>query len=131
MIQKINILQAILIILILALLTFSDLWSEVSGLVLAGITFIYVLSAVPIYYTKSKQLRLLLTVNSFLLLGLCLSFWELVFHLSLGIMFSVAVMQCLICFFLAKESSSDLQEELRHVSRHSCQALIKIVRYQA
>lgn len=24
-------------------------------------------------------------------------------------------MQCLICFFLAKESSSDLQEELRHV----------------
>jgi len=42
-------------------------------------------------------------------------FGELAFHLSLGIMFSVAVMQCLICFFLAKESSSDLQEELRHV----------------
>ncbi|MFZ1758926.1 MAG: hypothetical protein WAT96_07760 [Streptococcus suis] len=30
-------------------------------------------------------------------------------------MFSVAAMQCLICFFLAKESSSDLQEELRCV----------------
>ena len=42
-------------------------------------------------------------------------FGDLAFHLSLGIMFSVAVMQCLICFFLAKESSSDLQEELRCV----------------
>ncbi|NQR00954.1 hypothetical protein HO839_09690 [Streptococcus suis] len=42
-------------------------------------------------------------------------FGELAFHLSLGIMFSVAVIQCLICFFLAKESSSELQEELRHV----------------
>ncbi len=92
MIKKINILQALLIVLILILVTIFNLSSELYGLVLAGLTFIYVLSAVPIYYTKSKQLRLLLTVNSFLLLGLCLSFWELVFHLSLGIMFSVAVM---------------------------------------
>ncbi|HEL1961038.1 TPA: hypothetical protein TYI36_001500 [Streptococcus suis] len=115
MIQKITILQILLIVLILILGAFSTLPLELSGLVLAGLTFVYILSTVPIYYTKSKQLRLLLTVNSFLLLSLCLSFGELAFYLRLGIVFSVAVLQCLICFFLAKESSSDLQEELRHV----------------
>ncbi|MFI3160954.1 hypothetical protein ODU20_00980 [Streptococcus suis] len=115
MIQKITILQILLIVLILILGAFSTLLLEISGLVLAGLTFVYILSTVPIYYTKSKQLRLLLTVNSFLLLSLCLSFGELAFYLRLGIVFSVAVLQCLICFFLAKESPSDLQEELRHV----------------
>lgn len=115
MIQKITILQILLIVLILILGAFSTLPLELSGLVLAGLTFVYILSTVPIYYTKSKQLRLLLTVNSLLLLGWCLSFGELAFYLRLGIVFSVAVLQCLICFFLAKESPSDLQEELRHV----------------
>ncbi|HEM4090950.1 hypothetical protein [Streptococcus suis] len=115
MIQKITILQILLIVLILILGAFSTLPLELSGLVLAGLTFVYILSTVPIYYTKSKQLRLLLTVNSLFLLSLCLSFGELAFYLRLGIVFSVGVLQCLICFFLAKESSSDLQEELRHV----------------
>ncbi|HFH9917046.1 TPA: hypothetical protein ACGPAW_000869, partial [Streptococcus suis] len=64
MIQKITILQILLIVLILILGAFSTLLLEISGLVLAGLTFVYILSTVPIYYTKSKQLRLLLTVNS-------------------------------------------------------------------
>lgn len=115
MIQKITILQILLIVLILILGAFSTLPLELSGLVLAGLTFVYILSTVPIYYTKSKQLRLLLTVNSLLLLGWCLIFGELAFYLRLVIVFSVGVLQCLICFFLAKESPSDLQEELRHV----------------
>lgn len=115
MIQKITILQILLIVLILILGAFSTLPLELSGLVLAGLTFVYILSTVPIYYTKSKQLRLLLTVNSFLLLSLCLIFGELAFYLRLEIVFSVGVLQCLICFFLAKELSSDLQEEWRHV----------------
>lgn len=115
MIQKITILQILLIVLILILGAFSTLPLELSGLVLAGLTFVYILSTVPIYYTKLKQLRLLLTVNSLLLLGWCLSFGELAFYLRLGIVFSVGVLQCLICFFLAKESPSNLQEEWRHV----------------
>ncbi|HFU4450375.1 TPA: hypothetical protein ACGO97_000827 [Streptococcus suis] len=115
MIQKITILQILLIVLILILGAFSTLPLELSGLVLAGLTLVYILSTVPIYYTKSKQLRLLLMVNSLLLLGWCLIFGELAFYLRLGIVFSVGVLQCLICFFLAKESSSDLQEELTHV----------------
>lgn len=115
MIPKITILQILLIVLILILGAFSTLPLELSGLVLAGLTFVYILSTVPIYYTKSKQLRLLLTVNSLLLLGWCLSFGELVFYLRLGIVFLVGVLQCLISFFLAKESSSDLQEEWRHI----------------
>ncbi|HFU4459055.1 TPA: hypothetical protein ACGPAL_000532 [Streptococcus suis] len=115
MIRKITILQILLIVLILILGAFSTLPLELSGLVFAGLTFVYILSTVPIYYTKSKQLRLLLTVNSLLLLGWCLSFGELAFYLRLGIVFSVGVLQCLISFFLAKESSSDLQEEWRHV----------------
>ncbi|MDG4507953.1 hypothetical protein [Streptococcus suis] len=115
MIQKITILQILLIVLILILGAFSTLLLEISGLVLAGLTFVYILSTVPIYYTKSKQLRLLMTVNSLLLLGWCLSFGELAFYLRLGIVFLVGVLQYLICFFLAKESSSDLQEEWRHV----------------
>ncbi|HEM5159049.1 TPA: hypothetical protein U1407_001309 [Streptococcus suis] len=115
MIQKINILQILLIVLILILGAFSTLPLELSGLVLAGLTLVYILSTVPIYYTKSKQLRLLLMVNSLLLLAWCLSFGELVSYLNLGIVFLVGVLQCLICFFLAKESSSDLHEELRHV----------------
>ncbi|HFH9839329.1 TPA: hypothetical protein ACGONB_000902 [Streptococcus suis] len=115
MIRKITILQILLIVLILILGAFSTLPLELSGLVLGGLTFVYILSTVPIYYTKSKQLRLLLTVNSLLLLGLCLIFRELPFYLRLGIVFLVGVLQCLISFFLAKESSSDLQEEWRHV----------------
>ncbi|MCK3942391.1 hypothetical protein HCC47_05975 [Streptococcus suis] len=115
MIPKITILQILLIVLILILGAFSTLPLELSGLVLAGLTFVYILSTVPIYYTKSKQLRLLLMVNSLLLLGWCLSFGELAFYLRLGIVFLVGVLQCLISFFLAKESSSDLQEEWRHV----------------
>ncbi|HEM4283396.1 TPA: hypothetical protein U1151_000398 [Streptococcus suis] len=115
MILKITILQILLIVLILILGAFSTLPLELSGLVLAGLTFVYILSTVPIYYTKSKQLRLLLTVNSLLLLGWCLSLGELVPYINLGIVFLVGVLQCLICFFLAKESSSDLHEELRHV----------------
>lgn len=114
MIQKINILQAILIILILALLTFSGLRS--SGLVLAAITFIYVLSAVPLYYTRSKLVHILLSINSLFLLCLCLSWGFLLpSYVSAGIVCLVGVLQCLICFFLAKESSSDLHEKLRHV----------------
>lgn len=115
MIQKITILQILLIVLILILGAFSTLPLELSGLVLAGLTFVYILSTVPIYYTKSKQLRLLLMVNSLLLLGWCLIFGELVSYINLGIVFLVGVLECLICFFLAKESSSDLHEELRHV----------------
>ncbi|WP_029186455.1 hypothetical protein [Streptococcus suis] len=115
MIQKITILQILLIVLILILGAFSTLPLELSDLVFAGLTFVYILSTVPIYYTKSKQLRLLLMVNSLLLLGLCLSFRELPFYLRLGIVFSVGVLQCLLSFFLAKESSSDLQEEWRYV----------------
>lgn len=115
MIPKITILQILLIVLILILGAFSTLPLELSGLVLAALTLVYILSTVPIYYTKSKQLRLLLMVNSLLLLAWCLSFGELVSYLNLGIVFLVGVLQCLICFFLAKESSSDLHEELRHV----------------
>ena len=116
MIQKINILQAILIILILALLTFSDLWSEVSGLVLAGITFIYVLSAVPLYYTRSKLVHILLSINSLFLLCLCLSWGFLLpSYVSAGIVCLVGALQFFICFLLDRESASDLQEELRCV----------------
>ncbi|CYV07177.1 TPA: hypothetical protein ACGOWW_000128 [Streptococcus suis] len=116
MIQKINILQVILIILILALLTFSGLRSEVSGLVLAAITFIYILSAVPLYYTRSKLVHILLSINALFLLCLCLSWGFLLpSYVSAGIVCLVGALQFFICFLLDKESASDLREELRCV----------------
>ncbi len=116
MIPKINILQVILIILILALLTFSGLRSEVSGLVLAAITFIYILSAVPLYYTRSKLVHILLSINALFLLCLCLSWGFLLpSYVSAGIVCLVGALQFFICFLLDKESASDLREELRCV----------------
>ncbi|MCK3895015.1 hypothetical protein HCC09_07665 [Streptococcus suis] len=116
MIQKINILQVILIILILALLTFSGLRSEVSGLVLAAITFIYILSAVPLYYTRSKLVHILLSINALFLLCLCLSWGFLLpSYVSAGIVCLVGALQFFICFLLDKESANDLREELRCV----------------
>ncbi|HFI0166862.1 TPA: hypothetical protein ACGOSE_000113 [Streptococcus suis] len=116
MIQKITILQILLIVLILILGAFSTLLLEISGLVLAGITFIYVLSAVPLYYTRSKLVHILLSINSLFLLCLCLSWGFLLpSYVSAGIVCLVGALQFFICFLLDKESASDLQEELRHV----------------
>ncbi|HEM2768324.1 TPA: hypothetical protein U0613_000048 [Streptococcus suis] len=116
MIQKITILQILLIVLILILGAFSTLPLELSGLVLAGITFIYVLSAVPLYYTRSKLVHILLSINSLFLLCLCLSWGFLLpSYVSAGIVCLVGALQFFICFLLDKESASDLQEEWRRV----------------
>ncbi|HEM5153362.1 TPA: hypothetical protein U1274_000091 [Streptococcus suis] len=116
MIQKITILQILLIVLILILGAFSTLPLELSGLVLAGITFIYVLSAVPLYYTRSKLVHILLSINALFLLCLCLSWGFLLpSYVSAGIVCLVGALQFFICFLLDKESASDLREELRCV----------------